>query len=63
MECLLDVGADTETTDDEEGQTPLLRASSMGHSAVAALLLDHGADVLVFDMEVIQLYPHRHSHT
>jgi predicted Fe-Mo cluster-binding NifX family protein len=47
---LIDKGADVSATD-EDGQTPLHRASEYGYKRVAQLLIDKGADVSVTDKD------------
>ena len=46
LECqsLLELGADTEFSNDENGDTPLLAACRNDHRTVVSLLLAHGAD-------------------
>ena len=46
---LLEAGADANELLPESQVTPLLIASSGGHEAIVALLLEHGADPNVVD--------------
>jgi hypothetical protein len=45
VQVLLDAGADTNSCDHEDNESPLHLAAFYGHSAIAESLLDHGADV------------------
>ena len=47
VRLLLAHGADVEATERDRRQTALMWAVAQGHAAVAQVLIEHGADVLV----------------